>query len=165
MESGSFIFILVIVLVIVVLIVVSNINKKKKEKQLLSALKVMAGKNNDIISEFDLWNSSRIGIDKTTQRLFFIRNTETEEVSKVVDLPEILRGKVVNISKSINYKGSSQAVVERIELVLTNRDKNKPDVILEFYNSSSDNPILRNEILLAEKWAGIVNGLVAGGNK
>jgi hypothetical protein len=48
---------------------------------------------------------------------------------------------------------------------LTNRDKNKPDVILEFYNSSSDNPILRNEILLAEKWAGIVNELIAGGNK
>jgi hypothetical protein len=36
---------------------------------------------------------------------------------------------------------------------------------LEFYNAITDNPILRNEIQLAEKWAGIVNGLVAGGNK
>ena len=165
MESGSIIFIVVIVLVLVVLIGMGNFNKKKKEKKMLEALLVAAEKNNSRISEFDLWNNSRIGIDKATRKLFFIRTTETEEVAKVVDLPEILKGKAVNTSKAFSYKGSSQAVVERIELVLTNRDKNKPDVILEFYNSRSDNPILRNEILLAEKWAGIVNVLIAGGNK
>jgi hypothetical protein len=165
MDSGSIIFISVIVLVLITLIVIGKINKKKKEKQLLQALLTVAEKNNSKITEFDLWNNSRIGIDKATRKLFFIRKTETEEVTKVVDLHEILKGKVVNTSKSSNYKGSNQTVVERIELVLTNRDKNKPDVILEFYNAITDNPILRNEIQLAEKWAGIVNGLVAGGNK
>jgi hypothetical protein len=36
---------------------------------------------------------------------------------------------------------------------------NKPDVILDFYNSGYDSLTLRGEIQLAEKWAEIANSM------
>ncbi|MEI6139457.1 MAG: hypothetical protein WCP85_09340 [Mariniphaga sp.] len=161
MDIGSIIFVLVIVLVCVVPIVLFQINQKKKEKRSLLILKSTADINNATISEYDLWYNFLIGIDKTTHKLFFIRKTETEEVAKAIDLAEIIGCKSLNKSRSVSYRGGNQLVVERIELVLSNRDKNKPDIILEFYNSATDNPVMRNEIQLVEKWSGIVNKLLS----
>lgn len=157
MDSGTIIFIAIIVLGCVIPIVLINSSKKKKEKLFLQALFNLAEKSNCKISAHDLWKGTGIGIDKEARKLFFIRKAANDEEAKEIDLSEIQKCRVVNTNRTVKYNESTQTVVDRLELAFSNKDKNIPEVIFEFYNSKYDNPTLHTELQLAGKWLEIVN--------
>ncbi|MCB0427574.1 MAG: hypothetical protein KDD16_09755 [Mangrovimonas sp.] len=68
-----------------------------------------------------------IGIDETKNFLFFQSNTQEETKQQIVDLSIIAN---CNISR----KNLKNQTVERLDLELTPTDKNKPKIVLEFYN-------------------------------
>lgn len=160
MESGSVIFLAVLVAVIVIPMLIISSNKKKKEKLFLQALFDLAEKSNCKISEHEIWHNAEIGIDKTARKLFFIRKAGTDVVTSEVDLAEMQRCRFVNTNRSVSNGSSNQTVIERLELVFTNQDRNKVDAILDFYNSEYDSLTLRGEIQLAEKWAEVANSMI-----
>ena len=161
MESGSIIFGLVVVIGIVLPIVIQNGKRKKKEKQYFNILTGIAEKNSCTISEHELWIKGAIGIDKAAQQLFFMKKTANDEILQVVNLAEMQKCRVVNTHRIVNIKESDQKVIEKLELAFSNREPRKPDVFLEFYNTSRDNLTLNGEVQLTEKWADIANKSIA----
>ena len=55
----------------------------------------------------------------------------------------------------------SACAFERIDLVFINVDKNKSDIIVEFYNTDTGNLDLYGELQLAEKWCKMANDKIA----
>jgi hypothetical protein len=134
----------------------NNLKKIKKSKNKLVNLASAGGYE---ISEFDFWNDSTIGIDSSKHRIFYIRDIKAEDTAMVVNLSEILKCRVINDSRSMN---GSYTAVDKLGLILTNRDKNKPEIDLEFYSSMHGRLTLAGEVQLVEKWSGIVSKELAG---
>lgn len=74
-----------------------------------------------------------------------------------IDLSEIQKCKVVKTSRTVNYKNSSTIVIEKLELYFYPNDKNKTQILLEFYNTNSDISVLSGELQLIEKWSDTIN--------
>ena len=157
MKSGMIIMIGMIVFIFVLPTVWIYISSLKKEKQLRNKLFNLAATSSCAISEFDFWKNSAIGLDKNRHRIFYIRDLKSEEFKKEVDLSEIQKCRVINASRSMHSKNGNYTAVDRIELIFTYRDKNKPEVGLEFYNTTHDSLSLAGEVQLVEKWSEIVD--------
>lgn len=162
MDLESSIFILVMVLACVIPIMIINKKKGKKEKQFLQTLFHLAEKSNCKIEDYDRWSDTAIGIDKEAHKIFFVRKTSENELSKEVDLSEMQKCRFVNTHRIVSMKDSNHKVIEKLELVFTLRDSRKSEINLEFYNASYDSLSLRGEIQLAEKWEKVANLEIAG---
>lgn len=156
------------ILFCIILFVIANRNKRKKEKQFLQPLNRLAEKDNCKISQYDIWNNSIIGIDNLTNHIFFIKNIFDDEISQSIKLSDILKcrinevGQTVTLaSRTVGIKGNVIKAFDKVELVFINRDKNKPDLIAEFYNKETGNLNLTGELQLAEKWCKIANDKIA----
>ena len=106
-----------------------------------------------------------IGIDETQNVVFAIRKTKEKETSIAVNLAEVFRCSVAEISRTSGPKEGNIKAFDRIELVFTNKDKSKADRIVEFYNANSDRLTLTGELQLAEKWCKIANDKIASISK
>jgi len=133
------------------------ISNLKKEKQLKNKLFNLAATSSCAISEFDFWKNSAIGLDKNRHKIFYVRNIKSEEYKKEVDLSEIQKCRVINASRSLHSKNGNYTAIDKLELIFTFRDKNIPEVGLEFYNTTHDSLSLAGEVQLVEKWSGIVD--------
>lgn len=152
----------------IILFVIITRSKRKKEKQFFQPLNRLAEMDNCKISQYDIWNTSIIGIDNLSNHVFFIKNIFNNETSLSIKLSEILKcrlhevGQTVNIaSRTVGIKGNVVKVIDKIELVFINRDKNKPDLVAEFYNKETGNPDLSGEFQMAEKWCKHVNDKIS----
>jgi BioD-like phosphotransacetylase family protein len=138
-------------------LIFANKSKKEKERQFLQPIKELAEKNRCKVSRFDLFNNSVIGIDELNNFIFLIRKTKGNEISLVINLMEIQKCRVNEVTRLASSKDGSVKIFDKIELVLTNKDKNKQDIIVEFYNSNYDRLTLVGELQMAEKWCKIAN--------
>jgi hypothetical protein len=162
MNLGTTIFILVLILSIALPILFVNRKKRQKEKQFIQMLSDLAENDKCIISEYDLWNNKIIGIDPQAHKLFFIKKmTETTE-TKVINLLEIKKCKVVNTNRNIISKDSSQNVIDKLEITFSYPDQKSTDTILEFYSTDCDSLIINKELQLIEKWSDIVEKNISG---
>ena len=157
MKSGMIIMIGMIVFIFVVPSVWIYISSLKKEKQLKNKLFNLAAANSCAISEFDFWKNSAIGLDKNRHRIFYVRDIKSEEYMKEVDLSEIQKCRVVNASRSLHNNKGNYTAIDRLELIFSNKDKNKPEIGLEFYNTTHDSLAMSGEVQLVEKWSEIVD--------
>ncbi len=160
------------ILFCIILFVINNRNKRKKEKQFLQPLNRLAEKDNCKISQYDIWNNSVIGIDNLTNQVFFIKNAFEDEASQTIQLNEILKCRVNEVgrtmtlaSRTVGIKGNVIKAFDKVELVFINRDKNKPELIAEFYNKETGNLNLTGELQMAEKWCKIINDKIASLSK
>jgi hypothetical protein len=162
----------VFILFCIILFVINNRNKRKKEKQFLQPMNRLAEKDNCKISQYDIWNKSIIGIDNLTNHVYFIKQLFDDATSLSINLNEILKCRmnevgqtVILASRTKGIKGNVIKTFDKVELVFINRDKNKPDVIAEFYNKETGNLNLTGELQLAEKWCKIANDKIASISK
>jgi hypothetical protein len=156
MKSGMVIMIGMIVLIFVVPSIWMYVRNLKNEKLFKNKLFNLASDSSCSISEFNFWKNSAIGIDKNRHRIFYVRDIKSEEFKKEIDLSAIQKCRILNASRSINSKNGNYTAIDRLELIFTFRDKNKPEVGLEFYNTTHDSLSLAGEVQLVEKWSGIV---------
>jgi hypothetical protein len=156
MKPGIIIMIGMIVFIFVVPGVWIYIRNLINEKQFRNKLFSLAAKSSCEISEFDFWKSSAIGIDKNKHRIFYLREIKSEELKREIDLSEIQKCRVLNASRSMHSKQGNYVSIDKLELILTNRDKEKPEIGLEFYNITNDSLAISGEVQLVEKWSGIV---------
>ena len=127
-------------------IVLMSRNKKKKEAQFLQTLFGLAERNNCKISTSERWNNSVIGIDEVSNFIFIINKINEVETSQQINLADIQKCRVIESSRTVGEKGASMKAVDQIELAFINRDKNKVDSIVAFYNADYDRLTLNGEI-------------------
>jgi|APDOM4702015159_1054818.scaffolds.fasta_scaffold159574_1 hypothetical protein len=165
MDSGTTIAGGIFILFCIILFILVNRSKKKKEKQFLLPLSRLAEKENCKVSRYDIWNNSVIGIDEATSLVFVIRKINDTETSQRINLAEVFRCRVTEVSRTSGPKEGNIKAFDRINLEFTNIDKNKSDIIVEFYNANTDRLTLTGELQLAEKWCKIANDKIASISK
>ncbi len=161
MDLGTITSLAAFLFVCLIMIVIAGRNSRKNEKQFLQAFYGLAEKHQCKISQYDRWRNTAIGIDENTGKVFFIRKLEGKEILLYVNLEEILKCRVINTSRNVSSKEGKIKVIDKLELAFTYRDKNSPEIYLEFYNADYESLTLRGELQMAEKWCEIANGRIA----
>jgi hypothetical protein len=151
-----------VIFICIIPFVVMNRSTKKRERQLLQSIFKLAQKSDCTVSLFDHWNKSAIGVDESIKVIFFTKATDNHEMLAKVNLSEIQKCRVINVTRTVNNNGFHY--IEKLELTLTYHDKNKAESILEFYNANSDSLSLNGELQLIEKWQKIISELIKGNN-
>ena len=106
-------------------------------------------------------NSLTIGIDDTANMVFFRNETKDNEILQQINLSEVQQCRVVNSTRTVKNKNSNYSVVEKLELAFTNQDKNKKEIVLEFYNQFNDGLTVDGEVQFVEKWCNIINNKIS----
>lgn len=161
MDLGTITALAVFLLICLILIVITGRNSRKKEKQFLQAFYGLAEKHQCKIFQYDRWRSTAIGIDENSGKVFFIRKLGGKEILQYINLEEILRCRVISTTRNVSSKEGKIKVTDKLELAFTYRDKNSPEIYLEFYNADYESLTLRGELQMAEKWCEIANARIA----
>jgi hypothetical protein len=157
MDMGSIITGVVIIAICIIPFVLLGGGGKKRKKQLLQALSNIAEKQNSKITQHDICGEFAIGLDETTNILFFYKKVKEKETAQYVLLSNIQSCKAVTTNRTSKDKGVSHSAVAKFELVLTPVDKNNTDIRLELYNAE-DSMQLSGELKMMQKWEQTVNG-------
>lgn len=160
MHLGTTIAGVLLVIACVLPLVIASRNRKKRQKALIDSLTLFAKSHNAKISEYETWSGTAIGIDKDLMRLFFIRNNGGNRFEVEVTLAEIQQAGIVRTGRTIKGNDGDTLFIERLEMELFFNDKDKPKVLLEFYDNNRDNINLSGELQLLEKWVLSVNELM-----
>ena len=156
----------VIVLLLILAVLLSASKKRQKmNTEYWAPLARLAEENGCSITSRDIWNASVIGIDEQQKFVFFIQKNADGDKKVVLNLAVVFRCKVSELSRTTGPKEGNLKVFDRIELVITHKDKAKADRSIEIYNASTDRLTLAGELQIAEKWCGIINNNSAKLNK
>lgn len=161
MDLNTIITLAIIVIFCFVLYTINSVGKKKKEAQFKKILFAFAEQNNCRISDYVRWNNSIFGIDRDRSFVFFVRKTTGNEISQQINLADFRLCRVNQSSRIVKQNESTSTVVDRIELVFSHIDKNKPDTTIEFYNTAYDKLFLAGEAEIADNWSRIINVKIA----
>jgi hypothetical protein len=152
MEINSIIWVIVVIALIVPFYMVGRKISKTKSK-VIEQLNDLAAKSKCKIDEFDYWNKSAIGIDKTNKVVFLVKTKKDQTETLTTSLSQIKYCKpLVNCQSAENQK-----VFEKIQLNLMNKNNGLGDTLIEFYNIEYDSLTLHGELQLQEKWEKIIN--------
>lgn len=157
MDMGTGIIGLAFLLICIALFYILSRGNQKREKQLLKSITDLAAANNAKITLHDTWNNAAIGIDMIAKKLFIIANANVRKILQHINLAEVQRCKVNRVERSVGSKEAADRIIEKIELVFTYYEKNKPDNAVVFYDTSFEMSSLSDEIQLLEKWCKIIN--------
>ena len=161
MEIGTTIVGIIIIAVCIASLVLMSRSNKSKQNNLKKSLVNIALHNHCELTHSEACGNVAIGMDAAKKKLFFVRQKGEENVSRMLDLSGLAKTYVVNHSRTAGEKGELKAT-DKLELILTFREKNKPDDKLEFYNVENDSLRLMGELQMIEKWNGILNRFVNG---
>ena len=156
MDLGTTIIGSVSVAICAIPFVITNRSKKKKVKQLLISLKDLAKEHNSEITQHDIFKYYAIGIDESKNSVSFILKNEDEEQSYYINLSTIKKCEIVKVGSSSVHTNKD---IDKLDLKLNPIDKNKPDIMLEFYNAEISYQ-LSEELQSIEKWNNIINNLL-----
>lgn len=157
MDFGTSMIGIIFLLFCIIIFVILSRSNSKKEKELLKTLESLTGQSNCTISRYDIWNHSVIGIDDSAKIIFVIRNTNNHSNSFQLNLSEMKKCSVINTGKTGSDEGGNYKVLEKLELAFTCRDKNRPEILIEFYDRNDSTSSLSDELLLVKKWCKIAN--------
>ncbi len=161
MDLKAIITLSTIIIIGFILYAIYSFSKKKNEAHFLKKLLTFAEQNNCKIADHVRWNNSILGIDRERGHLFFIRKAGDEEILQQINLTNIRMCRVNQTSRTVKQEQSIRTVVDQIELIFNNIDKNKPDDIIEFYNTAYDKLFLSGEPEIADNWCRIINVTIA----
>lgn len=131
---------------------------KRKQRKTLSKLKNFATENNCTLNEFDCWDKSLIGLDKTGGgKLFFIRKSPGIKSKIIIHLLDIKRCNLIKTERTEKVGRIKISIIDRIQLILTPKNLHNEEISLEFYNTDFDSLTLTGELQLAEKWNKLIN--------
>lgn len=142
-------------------IVISNRNRSKRVKFFLDLLKNYASQVNGQIDLYDVWNGTAVGVDKVKTKMFYIQTNGESRLEKEVNLKTVRLCQVEKKIRTVNMNGDSIKIFERIDLRITFTDAAIPELLLPFYNNNRDNLSIDRELELANKWAALINELLA----
>lgn len=128
--------------------------RRKEEREQLQALSNLANKYNCQISQHEICGNFGIGIDDSKNSLFYYEKTKDAIIEEFIDLTTVLKCDVYKTTRTI--AAVNDTLIDRLELCFSPILKNKPDVMLEFFNIDSRSH-LNGELQIAEKWSKLIN--------
>jgi len=152
MDLGATIVGLIIVVISIIPFVIISSVKKRKEKRLIQSLNNLALQENKNISLHEIWGQNIIGLDKDETAFYAIRKTKDNTTSYKVNLTEMQKCSLINKSKNIKYDDGNATITDKLALSFINKEKEKEEVIVNFYDSEYDNPIMSGVLQIVEKW-------------
>ena len=168
MESSTITTGGIFILCCIIIFVLINLNKRKKEKQLLQPLNRLALNDNCKITKYNIWNNSIIGLDRIANQLFVITDLADKETFQKIKLADVLKCRVNELSRTVIMEGRNERtpgmgvkIINKVELIFTNRDKNKPDIMVEFYNNETGNLAISGELQMAQMWCKLINDAIS----
>lgn len=136
--------------------VLQSRSKKKKEQFLYTWLDKTAQENACSMTQHFESSVFAIGIDETKKAVLFVLKVGEAVEQQYIDLTTIKSCQLTTIHRPIGNNGK---ITERLYLKLIPKDKNNPEVTLEFYNVDvSFN--LSNQFQAIDKWNKIINQLI-----
>lgn len=149
-----------VILAVAGLAIYARKRNRDEERRKMEPLHKFAGENNCTISGCDSWDRTLIGIDdREINTLFFIRSLPDREIRQAIRLSEVVSCRLVRAEREIKSDQGSHKITERICISLVFQEPGK-EVFLEFYNAGYDRLTLTDELVLAQKWIGIINSLL-----
>ncbi len=153
MDLGASFVGMIVILICIIPFILISINNRKKDEKLRLKLFDFAQRSNFVVTRYDLWHHSSIGIDDQNEVIFFTRTVKEQAFLQQINLSEIQKCRVIITRKTASSSGG----IEKLELAFTYQNKQKQDVFVEFYNAAYDSLTLSGELQMVEKWGKIVN--------
>ena len=116
----------------------------------------MAEKEHCKITQHEICGNYAVGIDETNKKVFFQLKNDEEIKPQFIDLSTIKKCKIANIGIT---NANKEREIEKLNLELIPTNKNKLNVILEFYNSDISFQ-LNGELKSIEKWNKLINNML-----
>lgn len=156
-DTGTILTAIFFLLLCSVPFILLNISNKKREKQNLLLLNREAGKNNLTVSKFNTWGATSIGMDETSNVVFFAKKTADGETRLQMVIAEAEKCRVANIKRTQSNEDGNYTLTEKLELVFELKDKKKGEKAFSFYDMNYDGAMLTGELQQAEKWYSLIN--------
>lgn len=129
-------------------------SQDKKKKKELENFKTLAFENTLEIYDYDNWNHKYfIGLDEIKQQVIYQNKNKNSEEATIIDLHDFKDCKIERQTSKLN--GSSDSIIENVNLVFINEDKSKPNASIEIYSTEYSMNI-KDEIEIANKWQQII---------
>jgi hypothetical protein len=159
MDLGTAIVGALMLAIFTVPFVLSNRSRKNNGKLIKNSLFNLAEKVNSDITVFTQWHNTAIGMSTTSEKLFFYRKGEADEVCHSIDFQSIHSCKITKIARTLKSNNENYEIIDRLELIISTSIKNKQEIILAFYNADI-NTQMNGELNLIEDWHKKINALI-----
>jgi len=126
-------------------------SRKRKRRKLMDSISAMADRYNTTIGESEFCGNYAIGIDPEHRFVFFHKKYEDRVEEQTVVLLEVKSCRTMNHGSNVGGDRS----IEKLGLQFTPRDKDKPEIVLEFYNDDESYQ-LSGEYQSMERWAKLI---------
>jgi hypothetical protein len=136
--------------------VLVGVGKNKEQKMLNRLLLKLAEDNNCKIAQSEFWTDSVIGLDETGKNLFFVHRVNSQDNSEHIKLTDVKSCSIRNHSRNVKMMEGNHMAIDKLELVFIKKEKNSPEVVLEFFNADGSK-LYSDEVMLIEKWNKEVN--------
>ena len=156
MEIGSAIVGAVSVAIVTLPVVLLGRSKRKKSKFFNAVLSELAAQHDCKIDQREIAGTHAIGLDESRNFVFYCTLKKENVEKQFIDLGKIQNCKVISTSRMLKSKDGNQKVIDRLELGLTPKAKDKPEIKLEFFNADV-HPQLYGELQAVEKWSKLIN--------
>lgn len=156
MDAVSIITAIIVIGIFMLIFILPSMGIRKTQKKMNAKLQTLAEKNQAKVSVSVILGDSIIGLDNDKNIVVFFRLIRDIEISNVIQLSEIRNCKILNHMKATKSNNENYNQFERIGLQFSAKDKNIPDVVLEFYNFE-DNSHLNFDIKALEQWCDKLN--------
>ena len=157
MELGTAIIGLATILACIIPFVLISKSNKQRTQKIFQALSDWAAKSSCSISKHDIWNQSAIGIDASSNMIFFYQKSGDQETRQKVNLAEVEKCLLINTSRTLKHETGEQKVIEKLELTFSHRHGKEADTSIVFFDTNSGRLTLAGELQMAEKWYKIAN--------
>ena len=128
--------------------------RKKEEQHCLQSLTNLANKYECQISQHEICGDFGIGIDDNKNAVLYFEQMKDKIIEVFIDLTTVQKCSVNRTTHSTSVGNDS--VIDKLELSFSPLVKDKPDILLEFFNIERCSH-LNGELQTAEKWSKMIN--------
>ena len=164
MNLGTTIVTSVLIVICASPFIVLGISKIKHHKQQLKLLTQLAKNHNSSISQYNIIGSAIIGLDTTSNQLFFLKNNVTIKQTEHIDLSNVKSCHVVKANINVKTTNKSFSELGKLGIEFIPKSKTQSNQVLEMYNYE-ENPQMSNEIELTNKWVTLINSGISSSKK
>ena len=133
----------------------AHYSAQRKNNAILNNFLKISGLKREDVGEMDILHNAVIAIDKNGQVLYHLKTQDNNNYLVRIDLRNIDSSEVVTTSQTIKTKSETYTIVERLELIISQKDRNKKIIPLVFFDQR-ETLQLNGEMPIIEKWANII---------
>jgi len=157
MDKEATIIILGIVAVIILPFLLFYFFKKRKEIKFMKHFRILAQQEKLIISQKEFWDHRyAIAIDTNMKKIIYAKRLGDETAGTIIDLADVEKCRIVSTDKTQKSQNGKDPLTDRLELVLTFRNSDIPEKVLEFYENTEFMPNAEDRFHI-EKWYNIIS--------